>query len=165
MSNFIVGVCSRSFSSNATLCAELKAHFPDIKLNVDGISLDGDDLVEFLSDCDAAIVGLETINENIISRLPKLSAISKYGVGVDQICFESLRKFGVVFSVEMGVNARSVAELTLGLMLSSIRGIYDSISQVKNGLWANRKGKCLSNRTIGIVGFGNVGCQHPTNTL
>lgn len=159
MNNFVVGVCSRSFSSNATLCNELKAHFPDVKLNEDGVSLEGDGLIEFLSDCDAAIVGLESIDESIISCLPRLRIISKYGVGTDKICFESLRKFGVVFSVERGVNAGSVAELALGLILSSIRGINASISEVKNGLWVNRKGKCLANRTVGIIGLGNVGSK------
>ena len=49
-------------------------------------------MIEFLIDADAAIIGLEKINDDILSKLPNLKFISKYGVGLDNINLDDAKK-------------------------------------------------------------------------
>ena len=57
--------------------------FPNTKFNDEAISFDDDGLIAFLNNIERAIIGFESINEKVLSALPKLSIISKYGVGTD----------------------------------------------------------------------------------
>ena len=80
-----VAVCSRSFSKNTVLRKELLAAYKNVTFNDSGIQLEGDALIQFLRGHDKAIIALETITEYVLSNLPKLKAIGKYGVGLDMI--------------------------------------------------------------------------------
>src|ERR1700674_3921923 len=80
-----VAVCSRSFSSNPALRAELLARYRQVTFNDAGLQLVGDTLVEFLQGHDKAIPALEVIDNSILGRLPELKVIGKYGVGLDMI--------------------------------------------------------------------------------
>ena len=87
-----VAVCSRSFSSNAVLRAELLARYAKVTINDAGRQLAGDALVEFLLGHDKAITALEVIDHSILGRLPELKVIGKYGVGLDMIDLAAMRK-------------------------------------------------------------------------
>ena len=90
-----VAVCSRSFSKNTVLRKELLAAYKNVTFNDSGLQLEGDNLIAFLQDHDKAITALETINEDILIKLPELKVIGKYGVGLDMIEMEAMRKYGV----------------------------------------------------------------------
>jgi phosphoglycerate dehydrogenase-like enzyme len=154
-----ITVTSRSFSKNSILVAELKEKYPTAKITLNGEDsvLEGDRLIQFLSDCDRAITGLEKIDETILKHLPELKHISKYGVGLDMIDFPSLKNAGVTLGWTGGVNRRSVAELTLYFMLGLMRGADQSHENLLKNQWTRAKGFHLSEKTIGIVGCGNVG--------
>lgn len=155
--NFKIGVCSRSFSLNTTLKNELNSLFSNVKYNENGDKLNDDSLINFLFDCDFAITALEQIDEIVLSKLPKLKLISKYGVGTDMIDFNALNKFGVDFHWEGGVNKRSVAELTLTFALLLVRNIPIMQYNLKNGVWQQSKGTLLTNKKFGIIGCGHIG--------
>ena len=74
-----VAVTSRSFSQNEALVSELRNHFSKVKLNETGETLKGESLRIFLDNADKAIIGIEEINKGLLSQLPKLKMISKYG--------------------------------------------------------------------------------------
>ena len=152
-----VAVCSRSFSRNLQLKAELHSQFANVRFNEDGESLSGDRLVAFLKDTSKAIVGLEEFSEYVISELPNLERISKYGVGLDMIDLEAMRKFGKRVAWSPGVNKRSVAELTLCLALSLLRRLPVASETVRTGGWTQIVGQNISEKIIGIVGCGNIG--------
>ena len=76
-----VSVTSRSFSRNNFLKNELLKIYPKTKFNDKGLLLNGDELINFIEDSSKAIIALENINESILSQLPNLRVISKYGVG------------------------------------------------------------------------------------
>jgi phosphoglycerate dehydrogenase-like enzyme len=59
-----------------------------------GLQLAGDNLVEFLSSHDKAITAIEMIDDYVLSRLPELQVIGKYGVGLDMIDFNAMRRYG-----------------------------------------------------------------------
>jgi len=154
-----VAVCSRSFSRNQFLRDELLKKFKHVKFNDDGIELEGDVLVEFLKGQDAAIIALEVINEEVLSKLSELKVIGKYGVGLDKLDFKALHKYGVRLGWTPGVNALAVAELALNLSLTILRKTYISNEIVKKKHWKQITGKQLSSLTIGILGCGHVGTE------
>ena len=121
-----IAVCSRSFSAHPILRQELLAQFGDVTFNDSGKTLEGAELIKFLSGHEKAIVALETIDRSLLKELPGLRVISKYGVGLDQLDFPAMDEFKVELGWTAGVNAQSVAELTLGLALNIVRNIYFS---------------------------------------
>lgn len=152
-----IAVTSRSFSRHPVLRAELLERYADVRFNDEGRSLAGDELVEFLRGRVKAVTALERIDEAVLARLPELEVISKVGVGIDMIDQEALRRHGVRLAWAPGTNSRSVAELVVGLAIALLRGLVEASAEVRAGTWRQRAGRCLSARTVGIVGFGHVG--------
>ncbi len=152
-----VAVCSRSFSNNPILRAELLARYQQVTFNDAGLQLDGNSLVEFLSGHDKAITALERIDDYVLSRLPKLKVISKQGVGLDMIDLDAMRRHGVRLCWTGGVNRRSVAELTLAFIISVLRHVPAVSREVLSGTWRQQMGNQLTGKTVGIVGFGHIG--------
>ena len=152
-----IAVCSRSFSRNQILRAELLARYEQVTFNDQGLKLVGDDFVNFLQGHDKAITALETVDEHVLSRLPDLKVISKYGVGVDMIDFNALKHHGIAFGWTGGVNRRSVSELVISFAIAMLRHVPAANREVLEGTWRQHVGGELSGRTVGIVGCGHVG--------
>ena len=152
-----VAVTSRSFSRHPELRALVLARYSDAKFNDDGLSLQGKSLIEFLSGYEKAITALEVIDDSILSHLPNLKVISKYGVGLDMIDLHALKKYGVKLDWSGGVNKRSVSELVVSFAIALLHRAVFANSEVKKGKWYQPKGFQLSNCTFGIIGFGHIG--------
>ena len=153
----LVAVTSRSFSKNEKLIKELQSKYKKIKLNDMGLSLSGESLVSFCKDADKVIVGLERFDSVILDNLPNLKVVSKYGVGLNNIDLQELKKREIKLGFTPGVNKRPVAELSLSHILTSLRGTHSSIQKIKNGIWSQERGNELYKKTVGILGFGNIG--------
>jgi len=158
INNLIIGVTTIAFSKNQKLVGQLtKMGFKKVITNSKGIRLTQAELILFLSECDIAIVGLDKIDKYVLSQLPKLKVISKYGVGLDNINFKDCDNFSTQVLYSKGVNKRSVSEMTLGFMLSLSRNLYKSSNLIKNGIWKKDGGMQLSEKKIGVIGIGNIG--------
>jgi D-3-phosphoglycerate dehydrogenase len=158
INNLIIGITTVAFSKNEALLNRVKdLGFKNVYTNEELKRFTKDELIKFLSKCDIAIVGLDKIDEEILSYTPKLKALSKYGVGLDNIDFNACKKYNIEVLHTQGVNKRSVSELTLGCILSLLRNIYISSNLLKNNIWEKNGGVQLSNKTIGIIGVGNIG--------
>lgn len=153
----LIAVTSRSFSKNIKLRAELLKKYKNVRFNDQGMILKEGYLVNFLSGCTKAIVGLEIIDDRLLESLPGLRVISKYGVGLDSIDINALKSRGVLIGWTPGVNKRSVSELTIALMVSLSRQIMQARDLVKQGEWMQLVGSQISGKKIGIIGCGNVG--------
>ena len=154
-----ISVTSRSFSRNTRLRQALMDRYPDadVTFNEAGDSLAGDTLKQFLSGCDAAIIGLEKINGDLLDAVPTLRTVAKYGVGIDNLDLAAMAQRGVSLGWTGGVNRRSVAELVIAFAISLLRQIPQTSMALRNGDWIRGDGRQLSNRTVGIVGCGHVG--------
>jgi D-3-phosphoglycerate dehydrogenase len=152
-----VAVCSRSFSRNQKLRAELLARYQHVTFNETGRQLEGDDLIAFLRGHDKAITALERIDDHILAALPELKAIGKYGVGLDMIDMDAMRCHGKRLGWTGGVNRRSVSELVISFAIAMLRHVPAANREVLSGTWRQSVGGLLSNRTVGIVGCGHVG--------
>jgi D-3-phosphoglycerate dehydrogenase len=152
-----VAVTSRSFSRHPVLRAELLEQYPNTRFNGEGLSFGDEDLIEYAKGAGKLITALERINEKVLSALPDLEVISKYGVGTDMLDKEALIRHGIRLGWTGGVNRRSVSELVLAFSISLLRNIRASGLELDAGVWNNQVGRCLSDRTVGIIGCGHIG--------
>jgi D-3-phosphoglycerate dehydrogenase len=152
-----VAVCSRSFSQNPVLRAELLERYSNVTFNDAGRQLAGDSLVEFLQGHPKAITALEVIDASILARLPDLEVIGKYGVGLDMIDLKAMRTHGKRLGWTGGVNRRSVSEWVISCAIAMLRHIPAANREVLAGTWRQHLGGYLSDRTVGIVGCGHIG--------
>lgn len=152
-----VVVVSRSFSKHPALRKEIISRYPDAKFNDEGLSLSGKKLIDFLRGFEKAITALETINESILSELPELKVIGKYGVGLDMIDLHAMKKYGLKLGWTGGVNKRSVSELVISFSIALLHRAVFANAEVRNGKWYQIKGRQLSGCTFGIIGCGHIG--------
>jgi D-3-phosphoglycerate dehydrogenase / 2-oxoglutarate reductase len=91
---------------------------------------------------------------------PKLRVVGNHGVGVDPIDLPTARRLGIVVVNTPGTNARAVAELTVALMLATLRRLIEADRAARAGD-AGFKYRAtmreLSGRTVGLIGFGEIG--------
>jgi phosphoglycerate dehydrogenase-like enzyme len=152
-----IAVASRSFARNPALRAELSAKYSDVTFTESPEVIGGAELVAFLRGHDRAIVGLERVDEAILSQVPELEIISKYGVGLDAIDVEALRRRGIKLAWTGGVNRRSVSELTLSFAIALLHRVPETSVALRGGHWLKLVGQQLTGRTFGIIGCGFVG--------
>ncbi len=152
-----VKVSTLAFSNNQYLVNSLLAEFPDAIVNTAGVRMKGDVLLDYFSDAEAAIVGLEPITAEFLDKLPALRFIAKYGVGLDNIDLEACKERNVTIGWTGGVNKRSVAEMALGFMLALSRNLYITSNQLKQLNWNKDGGTQLTGKTVGIIGLGHIG--------
>lgn len=152
-----IAVTSRSFSRHPVLRAELETRYENVTFNDEGKSLAGDELVNFLRGHPKAIMSLEILNEPILSRLPELQVVSKFGVGLDTFDLEAMRRRGVSLAWSSGINKRSVSELVIAFAIALLRHVIAANHEVRSGVWRQRMGGCLSGRTVGVIGCGHIG--------
>ena len=158
MKNFIpIAVTSRSFSQHPVLRVELLERYSDIRFNDEGAVLEGEELIYFARGRRKLITALERVDASLLSALPELEVISKYGVGTDMLDKEEMIKRGIRLGWTGGINKRSVTELVISFAISLLRNVPLANLEMRNGIWKNRKGKQISDRTIGIIGCGHIG--------
>ena len=152
-----VKVSTIAFSKNEYLVECLLKEFPDAEVNTKGVRLNGQGLIDYLTNVEGAIIGLELITPSILKQLPKLKMISKYGVGLDNIDLNACKENNVKIGWTGGVNKRSVSEMTMGFMLMLSRNLFTTSNKLKQMVWDKKGGTQLTGKTIGIIGLGNIG--------
>lgn len=115
-------------------------------------------MLELAGSFDAFLCGDDAITERVLEKSsPRLTVISKYGIGVDKIDLASCRKFGVTVTYCPGVNHTTVAEHVFLLMLASLRKLTEHAAIVRQGKWIRQAGHELKDKTLGVVGLGRIG--------
>lgn len=119
-------------------------------------------------DADVLLHVLEPVGAATIDAAPILKLIQKLGIGVDTIDLDAARRRQIAVCNMPGANTRAVAELTLLLMLATLRRLTELDAQTRNGNGWSLDPNSLDNlselggRVVGLVGFGAVGrCLAP----
>ena len=101
------------------------------------------------------------ITENILAAADKLLAIGCFCIGTNQVDLKAATHRGIAVFNAPYSNTRSVAELIIGLCVMLIRKITDKNTAAHRGLWLkDAKGSFeLRGKTLGIIGYGNIGSQ------
>ncbi len=119
-------------------------------------------ILELVRDVDAIAVRSETkITAEVIAAAPKLKAVGRAGVGVDNIDVEAATHRGVVVLNTPSGNTVATAELTFTHLLCGARPVTQAAASMRNGKWARKEfpGSELSKKTIGIIGLGRIGAE------
>jgi len=119
-----------------------------------------DELIEKIPLYDGLIVRSATkVTKEIIYNAKNLKIIGRAGAGVDNIDLVSAKEKNIVVMNTPGGNTNATAEHTLTLLLSLSRNISKADTTTHKGEWAKKKlkGNEIKGKTIGIIGFGNVG--------
>jgi D-3-phosphoglycerate dehydrogenase len=92
-----------------------------------------------------------------MEKAKNLKVISRCGIGTDAVDLEAAKDLGIKVTITPQAPMVSVAELTLGLMLSLLRRINTNDSLIRSGKWKGPSGNLLSGKTVGIIGCGRIG--------
>jgi D-3-phosphoglycerate dehydrogenase / 2-oxoglutarate reductase len=111
-------------------------------------------------DADGLMVRGKKVAAEDMARAKKLRVISKQGVGLDNIDLEAAKAHGIAVCRTPGVNSEAVAEMALSLGLSVVRRVteFDRMTRADGKVQrANFLGYESWQKTVGIVGMGNIG--------
>jgi D-3-phosphoglycerate dehydrogenase len=124
--------------------------------------LEPEQLKAIIGDYDALIVRSQTkVRTEIIESGKKLKVIGRAGVGTDNIDVDAATRNGIVVVNAPTGNTVAAAEHTIALMLALARNVPQANSRLKSGKWQREEmiGSELRNKTLGIIGLGNVGSE------
>lgn len=115
-----------------------------------------------VADADALLVRTYTpVTNALIAAAPRLRVIGRGGVGVENIDLEAAAGRGIVVVSTPGAGTEAVADLTLGLLISLVRGIKSGDAAVRTGRFFEARSVAaeheLRELTVGIIGMGRVG--------
>lgn len=118
-------------------------------------------LKRLLRDADALIVRNKTqVDGELLAAAPALKVIGRLGVGLDNIDALQCKARGIEVIPATGANALAVAEYVICAAMMLIRGVFRSTEEVGVGAWpraALTNGRELAGKTLGLVGFGQIG--------
>jgi D-3-phosphoglycerate dehydrogenase / 2-oxoglutarate reductase len=99
------------------------------------------------------------ITEKFLQKAPQLRLIARAGAGLDEIDTEALAKHEITLLHAAEGNRDAVGEHTIGMMLTLLNKIHTADREVRNRIWQREenRGREIGGKTIGIVGYGNMG--------
>ena len=122
--------------------------------------LEPNELKSIIDNYDGILIRSATkLTAEILENCSNLKVIGRAGVGVDNVDLDIATKNKIlVMNTPLG-NLEATAELTVGLMFSLYRHIHNANASTHEGKWEKAKfmGTELKGKTLGIVGFGNIG--------
>lgn len=129
----------------------------EVVLNPYGRPLKSEEMIDFAKDADALILGNDKVPQEVMQHLPQLKIIAKHGVGVDAIDRKCAHEMGILVSNAPATNKEEVADLAFGFILDVARVLNLTENQTKAKKWVKYPGISLYQKTIGIIGVGNIG--------
>jgi D-3-phosphoglycerate dehydrogenase len=120
------------------------------------------ELEKVVAGYDVIVVRSRTkVTKQLMEKEGRLKVVGRVGAGVDNIDSEAAKKSGIVVLNTPEAPSDSVAELTIGLMLTIARRISFADYSMKDGKWAKKEleGLLLNGKTLGLIGLGNIGAK------
>lgn len=121
-----------------------------------------EDLLKIIKDYDAILVrGRTKVDKEVMDRAEKLKLIGRIGVGLDNIDLKTAKEKGIEVVNAGAATADSVAELTIGALITLVRKIHVGDELYRRGVWGKNHcvGTQLNGKTLGVIGFGNIGSR------
>jgi len=144
-------------SQDESLKIILEEQVKEVIYNTTGKPLSSKQLQSLLPGIDGMIAGLDEIDAAAIAVAPDLKIISRYGVGYNNVDLKAAKLNNITVTNTPGANAKSVAELTIALILNLLRPVLSAARGVQEGEWPRLKGTCLEGKTVGLIGLGAIG--------
>ena len=104
----------------------------------------------------AWIMGIPPVDRTVLKRYPNLQVLARRGVGYDTIDVQAVKDLGRVLTVTPGSNEPTVADHTVGLMLSVGKRFFESHIRMQSGVKTSVVGRELYGKTVGLIGLGRI---------
>jgi len=153
-------ITTSSFGKNDSEPLELlKNHGFEITLNPYGRKLSEEETAKLVEANQplGMVAGVEALTRAVLEAAKNLKVISRAGIGMDSVNLDAARDLGIVVINTPDAPTTSVAELTLGMILTLLREIHLSDAGIRNGKWYRPMGNLLSGKTMGLIGCGRIG--------
>ncbi len=128
--------------------------------DISGSSNKDEELSSHIVDAEIVVIrSATTLTKDILEHAKNIKIIARCGVGVDNVDVEYAKSREIYVTNAPTANLISLVEHTIGLILSTIRKIYDANASTKSGKWEKSKfvGLELHEKQLGIIGFGKAG--------
>ena len=122
-----------------------------------GQILTKDQMIEHLQGCVGVIVGVDPLDADVINSAQNLRAISKYGVGTDNIDLEAAKRRGIPVAITTGANSNAVADYAFALMMAIARRVIPIDKACRNRDWSKQTSIDVYGATLGLLGLGAIG--------
>jgi len=121
------------------------------------------ELLPLVADADAVITQFAPLDANVIANMQKAKVIVRYGIGVDNVDIEAARQRGIPVCNVPDYCIDEVADQTLAFLLATTRQVVSNAVRNREGKWGLAtpldQMRTLRDMTVGIVGFGRIGCE------
>jgi len=132
--------------------AGFEVHYPDrCELTGEG------ETIAALRGAAAILAAGEPYSERVVTSLPDLRVIARWGVGTDRIDLDAVTRCGIAVTITPASNHEAVAEHTMALLLALSRSLMRQNREVRQGVWIKTPLLPLRGRTLGLIGLGRIG--------
>lgn len=114
-------------------------------------------LINIIKDFDIWIVGDDPVTENILLVASNLKLIIKWGVGIDNVDTFACKKYNINFYNTPGMFSEEVSDVAVGYLIMLARDLHNINAKVHLNSWYKSEGMSLVDKTVALVGYGNIG--------
>ena len=156
--NYKVLITPRSFGKSSSKPLDLlKEKGYEVVQNPYGRIMTRQEMMKHIVDVDGIIVGVDPLDREVLACGKRLKAISKYGVGTDNIDVEYAKEKNIPVMRTVGANAEAVADFTFALMLAVARRIVEIDAGCRKLNWNKITSIEVHGKTLGLIGLGAIG--------
>ena len=153
-------ITAPSFAKNNPEPLEmLRAKGYNIVRNETGRAYTKKEMCGLLADADGVILGVDPCDAEVIAAAPRLKAISRYGVGMNNIDIAAAQARGIAVCNAAGANAAAVADTAMTLLLAVSKKLLLLNDAVRSLCFDEVETYEANGKTLGLLGFGNIGAQ------
>ncbi len=139
-----------------------RKHFTDAGFElvippIPGQELAGDELVAAMDGIVGVVAGDDQFTDEVMSQLPQLRVISKWGIGLDGIDLPKAADRGITVTNTPGMFGNEVAEQGLAYLFALARGTIDVDREVRAGGWPKPVGRSIGSLSATVLGLGDIG--------
>tara|TARA_R110001583_G_scaffold151248_2_gene303189 strand:- start:11056 stop:11961 length:906 start_codon:yes stop_codon:yes gene_type:complete len=122
-------------------------------------TLSVEELIELVPQFDGWIIGDDPASREVFTagKAGNLKAAVKWGIGVDNVDFEACKEFKIPIINTPNMFGAEVADVALGYVIALARHTFYIDREIRNGNWPKNRGISLSGKTVGVIGFGDIG--------
>lgn len=124
---------------------------------VAGQHLEGAPLIGAMAGCRGVIAGDDKFTADVLSHLPDLQVISKWGIGIDGIDLDAAATQDIIVRNTPGMFDDEVADITMAYIVMLLRHLATIDRGVRSGSWPKPPGRSIKGLTLGVVGLGGIG--------
>lgn len=156
MKKVAIGASTFAVGSDQAL-KKLEQYGIEVAKNPYERKLTKEETIRQLQDAEGLLAGLEVLDEDIFSKTPKLKAIARIGVGMDNVDVEAASQYGIKVSNTPDAPTDAVAETALASLLTMLHKIIPSNVDMHLGVWKKRLGYSVQGMNVLLIGYGRIG--------